>query len=256
MTPVEDRAAVVSLINEAVDDGAGLIKACTEAGIDRRTYHRWLDRATGEIREDRRPEAERPRPPQALTLEEREAVLLTGWEVYDSETGELASELLSRAVLAEGCRDTDLVLHADNGGPQKSATLRATLDKLGVKRSFSRPRVSDDNAYSESLFRTTKYRPDFPVDGFESIDAARIWVLGFVRWYNEEHRHSAIKFVSPGQRHRGEDKDLLSKRDKVYQAARDANPLRWSGATRDWTPPAIVTLNPDRKPPELESEAA
>ena len=88
------------------------------------------------------------------------------------------------------------------------------------------------------------------------MDAARIWVLGFVRWYNEEHHHSAIKFVSPSQRHSGEDKALLAKRHEVYEAARAAHPSRWSGATRNWTPPSIVTLNPDRKSPEVEKAAA
>ena len=88
-----------------------------------------------------------------------------------------------------------------NGAPQRSSTLRIKPDELGLRTSYSRPRVSNDNAYSESLFRTTKYRHDFPLDGFKSIEDAREWVLGFVRWYNNEHRHSTIKFVTSSQRH-------------------------------------------------------
>lgn len=353
MTPLAERATVVSLIDEALEAGAGLLKACEQAGIDRRTYHRWFNRSTGEIRVDGRPEALRPVPSNALTQGERAAVLLTcqlpcfvdlppsqivpaladqgvylasessmyrilhaaaqqhergrsrkrstatvtshhaagpnrlwcwdvtwlsspvrgqfyylymivdvwsrkivGWEVYESETGELASELVTRAVLAERCRDTDVVLHADNGGPQKSATLRATLDKLGLRTSFSRPRVSDDNPYIESLFRTTKYRHDFPVDGFDSIDAARAWVLGFVSWYNNDHHHSAIRFVSPNQRHSGADIAILATRETLYAEARAKNPGRWSGATRNWTPPSVVSLNPDHATRETVAIAA
>lgn len=171
---------------------------------------------------------------------------IVGWEVYESESGELASELISRAVLAKRCRDTELVLHADNGAPQRSSTLRVTLDNLGIRTSFSRPRVSDDNPYSESLFRTAKYRHDFPVDGFNDLDSARQWVLGFVRLYNDEHHHSAIRFVSPSQRHEGRDIDILAQRHRLYEQAKQKHPSRWSGDTRNWTPPAVVSLNPDK----------
>ncbi len=113
---------------------------------------------------------------------------IVGWEVYERECGELASELVRRAVMAQGCPGILEVLHADNGSPQKSATLRATLQQLGIEPSYSRPRVSNDNAYSESLFRTTKYRPDYPSKGFECLEEAQAWVLGFVRWYNLERK--------------------------------------------------------------------
>ena len=142
---------------------------------------------------------------------------IVGYEVYESETGELASELFSRTVLAEGCRGKEVIIHADNGAPQRSSTLRIKLDELGLRTSYSRPRVSNDNAYSESLFRTTKYRHDFPLDGFESIEDAREWVLGFVRWYNNEHRHSTIKFVTSSQRHDGRDIAILAAREVVYE---------------------------------------
>ena len=113
---------------------------------------------------------------------------IVGWEVYEQECGELACEVVTRAVMAEGCRRRPDILHADNGSPQKSAMLRATLQQLGIEPSYSRPRVSNDNPYSESLFRTAKYRPDYPMNGFAELSQARDWVLDFVRWYNGEHQ--------------------------------------------------------------------
>lgn len=179
---------------------------------------------------------------------------IVGWEVNDSETGELASDLVNRATLAERCHGVGLVLHADNGSPQKSSTLRATLDRLGIRSSFSRPRVSDDNPYSEALFRTTKYRPDYPVDGFQTIEAARQWVLQFVRWYNTEHHHSAIAFVTPSQRHDGRDIAILEQRKRVYEDAKQRNQSRWSGSTRSWERPQTVSLNPERQTTHQKDE--
>jgi len=122
----------------------------------------------------------------------------------------------------------------------------AMLHHLGVKPSYSRPRVSDDNAYAESLFRTAKYRPEFPVKGFDDLDDARAWAAQFVRWYNHDHRHSGIRYVSPAQRHAGEDHAILAARHALYMRAREAKPARWSGSTRDWSPLGPVTLNPER----------
>jgi len=172
---------------------------------------------------------------------------IVGWEVHESETAEHASVLIRKACLAEGIHQSGLVLHADNGGPMKGATMLATLQKLGVVPSFSRPSVSDDNPYSESLFRTLKYTPAYPNKPFKSIEAARQWVHGFVQWYNEEHRHSAIRYVTPGQRHRGEDTGLLEQRQAVYEDAKRQNPQRWSGKTRNWCPVAEVWLNPPKE---------
>ncbi len=177
---------------------------------------------------------------------------IVGWEVHDRECGELASMLVRRAVMLEGCLRRPDLLHADNGSPQRSATLRATLEQLGISASYSRPRVSNDNAYSEALFRTTKYRPDYPFNGFETLEESRNWVLGFVRWYNEEHRHSAIKFVTPLERHTGNDVEILQQREVVYAEAKAQHPARWSGDTRDWSRPESVVLNPDK--PEEDSE--
>jgi hypothetical protein len=118
------------------------------------------------------------------------------------------------------------------------------LKWLGVKPSYSRPRVSDDNAFSEALFRTAKYRPEFPTKGFADLDAARAWAAGFVHWYNVDHHHSGIRYVSPAARHDGRDIAILAARHALYLKARDRNPSRWSGDTRNWSHIEVVTLNP------------
>ncbi|WP_299310363.1 IS3 family transposase [uncultured Halomonas sp.] len=172
---------------------------------------------------------------------------ITSWEVFLAESAYNSRTVLERAVLAERIIDQPLVLHADNGSPFKGATLLEKLHELGITPSFSRPRVSNDNPYSEALFRTCKCRPCYPTDGFATLDNAREWVAGFVQWYNHEHRHSGIRLVTPAQRHAGEDKEVLAKRHVINQAARDANPARWSGKTRNWTPIGTVSLNPERE---------
>lgn len=181
---------------------------------------------------------------------------IVGWEVHDRESGEYASILMKKAVLTEKCVHHNLVLHADNGAIQKGSTLRATLEWLGIEPSYSRPRVSDDNAFSESNFRTVKYRPDFPTNGFESIEKARLWVDQFVTWYNTVHKHSGINFVTPVQKHTGEEKEILEQRHRVYQQARAANPNRWSGNTRNWSASGSVWLNPEKSEKEKLLECA
>jgi len=175
-------------------------------------------------------------------------------EVYRRESGDHASALIRRAVLAEGCINTPPVLHADNGGPMKGQALHATLAWLGIERSFSRPRVSNDNAYAEAMFRTVKYRPAYPERGFAGLEAARDWVSEFVAWYNNSHRHSALKYVTPAQRHRGADHVILAERDRLYRKARQARPERWPGPTRDWSPIGDVTLNPANTDSETVSD--
>lgn len=169
-----------------------------------------------------------------------------GSEVYAEESGELAAGLVQRIVMAEQCWRQPLVLHSDNGAPMKSSTLLAKLYDLGITPSRGRPRVSNDHPYSESLFRTLKYCPQWPEQGFADIEAARAWVHDFIAWYNHEHRHSRIRFVTPVQRHRGEDRGILAKRHALYEMAKARCPMRWSGKTRNWEPIGAVDLNPDR----------
>jgi len=175
---------------------------------------------------------------------------IVGWEVHDSDDSVHAAHLVHRTALTEGVavlkRDDRPVLHGDNGATLKATTVLAMLHWLGVKPSYSRPRVSDDNAYAESLFRTAKYRPEFPAKGFVDLAAARDWATNFVRWYNVDHRHSGIRYVSPAQRHAGDDHAILAARHELYVQARALNPARWSRDTRNWTPIGAVTLNPER----------
>lgn len=173
---------------------------------------------------------------------------IVGWNVHEVESSEHAARLIKQACLDEKISRDQIVLHSDNGASMKGVTMLAMLQVLGVLPSFSRPSVSDDNPYSESLFKTLKYHPTFPRwEKFSDINAARIWCEKFAAWYNETHLHSALKFTTPLQRHNGEDATIRHKRNLVYQMAKKQNPERWSGNSRNWSLPEIVTLNPNKK---------
>lgn len=339
MTRSADRQQLVMLVQEAVDNGALLTRACRCIGLSLRTLQRWRTAS-----DDRRATSPRPVPKNKLSAEEEQQVLaicheprfaslppaqivpqladekryvasestfyrvlrrsgemtrrgrqkapqskplatwnatganqlwswditwlksvttgmwfylylledvfsrkIVGYEVHAVESGEHAAELLQRTVLSERCWQQPLVLHADNGAPMKSQTLQVKLAELKITPSHSRPRVSNDNAYVESLFRTLKYVPTWPEKWFSTLEEARAWVEGFVGWYNEDHRHSGIRYVTPGQRHRGEDRQLLEQRKSLYEAAKRSNPQRWSGQTRNWSRQEEVWLNPERE---------
>jgi len=184
---------------------------------------------------------------------------IVGWAVHEREDSELAAVLIRQAATREQVEPGSLILHSDNGGPMKGATMLATLQWLGIVPSFSRPRVSDDNAFSEALFSTVKGRPEYPTKPFESLEAARLWVERFVQWYNYDHLHSAIRFVTPAARHAGIEHEVLDQRKRVYEAARRRNPARWTRETRCWDPVEEVVLNGDRlnaKPSTLERKTA
>ena len=182
---------------------------------------------------------------------------IVGWEVHDRESADLAAMLIRQAVLAEDCITRPLVLHADNGSPMKGATMKVTMEKLGITASYSRPRVSNDNPFSEALFRTCKYRPDWPTKGFATKADAQAWVKSFASWYNGDHLHSAIRFVTPDARHTGTDRATLANRAGLYANARTQNPERWSGKTRNWQPAGPVWLNPENEisAPEIRDVA-
>ncbi|MDN6294681.1 MAG: IS3 family transposase [Alkalibacterium sp.] len=169
---------------------------------------------------------------------------IVSYEVWETEKAEYAETLIRKATLSQGVNGRPLVLHSDNGSPMKAATFLATLEKLGVQSSFSRPRVSNDNPYSESLFKTMKYRPEFPFSGFSSLEEARKWVQRFVSWYNNIHLHSGINYLTPYQRHYGLEQMIMEKRNKTYEEAKLKHPERWSKGTRDWSLPEYVSLNP------------
>lgn len=164
--------------------------------------------------------------------------------VHSDDSNEFAAELILQACREYGIEPETLTLHADNGGAMKGSTMLATMQSLGIVPSFSRPSVSDDNPYSEALFRTLKHVPFYPRKPFASLDAAWAWVERFVAWYNGEHCHSAIGFVTPDERHAGKDVAVLRARRHVYERARHQHPERWARAIRKWDAPALVALNP------------
>ncbi len=172
---------------------------------------------------------------------------VVGWEVWESEEAKYAKQLIQKAVVNEKIKGEPLVLHSDNGSPMKAATFQALLEKMGIQSSFSRPRVSNDNPYSEAMFRTLKYRPNFPSRGFETLDKARKWASEFVYWYNEVHLHSGLNYVTPVQCHTGVHTAILERREEVYEQAKNKHPERWARQTRNWAPHEKVALNPMRE---------
>jgi len=170
--------------------------------------------------------------------------LIINWEIHEVESAEHAQDLVKKATFKHGVLGKPLVLHSDNGSPMTAQDFQNLLARLGITKSYSRPRVSNDNPFSEALFKTLKYTKDFPVKGFASIEEARKWVYKFVELYNTEFLHSGIKFVTPLQRHTGQDVEILANRDEVYKAAKSKRPERWTKDTRDWSRIDQVALNP------------
>jgi hypothetical protein len=181
---------------------------------------------------------------------------IVGQEVHVNEDMNKSSDLIDRICEKEKIKKKELVLHSDNGGPMKGATMLATLQRLGIVPSFSRPRVSDDNPYSESLFKTLKYCPQYPSKPFSSLDNAQDWVNDFVDWYNNKHLHSGINFVTPSCRHDGKDVLILRRRKIVYETARINNPNRWSRKSRNWDHEKFVYLNHLQKKNEGDRKVA
>jgi transposase InsO family protein len=171
---------------------------------------------------------------------------IVGWRVHERESHHLAANMIEQICRAEDIDPVGLVLHADNGTPMRGSSMISTLQSLGIVPSFSRPHVSDDNPYSEALFRTLKYTPAYPRSPFGNLAIAQGWVERFVAWYNGEHRHSAIRFVTPNQRHFGSERTVLAKRAVVYARAKKKNPNRWTRTPRNWIPIQTVVLNPER----------
>jgi transposase InsO family protein len=165
---------------------------------------------------------------------------IVGWGIYEEESGENASELFKK--ICKNLNVKNVVLHSDNGNAMKSANMLATLFFLGVIPSFSRPRTSNDNAFSESLFKTLKYTAGYPVY-FKKLSAAIIWMEGFENWYNKNHRHSMINYVTPDQRHNGEDIEILKRRKITYENAKEKYPERWSRHAKQWNYIKDVYLN-------------
>lgn len=173
---------------------------------------------------------------------------IVGWSVHHEQSADYAADLVKQSCIDECIERDQVILHSDNGSPMKGASMLAMLEILGVVPSFSRPSVSDDNPFSEALFKTLKYRPNFPLTNkFGTIFDARSWVVQFQKWYNNEHMHSGLKFITPNQRHVGDDKVIMKNRHNVYMQAKEKHPERWSGGSRNWQLPTLVTLNANRK---------
>jgi len=172
--------------------------------------------------------------------------MIIHWEIHEVESAELSSMMIETAYEKHQIKKGQVTLHSDNGGPMKGATMLATLQRLGVIPSFSRPKVSDDNPFSEALFKTIKYCPSFPEKNFGSLDEAKAWVEKFVDWYNNCHLHSGIRFVTPASRHYGFDQNILDLRHAVYEKAKSDRPDRWSKKTRNRSKINVVELNPGR----------
>jgi len=180
---------------------------------------------------------------------------IVGFDVFDCELAEHAASTVAKAYRAEGIKKGDVTLHSDNGKPMKGVTMIAMLQTLGIIPSFSRPSVSDDNPFSESLFRTMKYSPWYPEKPFESIENALAWVIVFVEWYNNIHLHSGIKFISPNARHQGLEVAILDNRKRVFEAAKEKNPNRWSGNIRNWECAGAVYLNKKQSSTSVKASA-
>lgn len=171
---------------------------------------------------------------------------IMGWDVHPRESMWQAARFMSRAIRESGAPREGLVLHSDNGGPMRGSPLSSALRLLGVAQSFSRPRVPNDNPFSEALFRTMKQRPTYPARAFASLEHARAWVASFVAWFNGVHRHSALGFVTPDERYFGTERQVLERRRALYARALALRPQRWSGPPRDWSPRCAVWFRPGR----------
>jgi len=176
---------------------------------------------------------------------------VTGWMVAMRESAELAKRLIEESCVKQQIQRGQLTLHADRGTSMSSKPVAFLLADLGVTKTHSRPHVSDDNPYSESQFRTLKYRPEFP-DRFGCIQDSRAFCQGFFRWYNEEHRHSGLALLTPAMVHYGQTARILEQRQTVLDVAYRAHPERFvRQAPKPLSVPTEVWIN---KPPNLENK--
>jgi putative transposase len=171
---------------------------------------------------------------------------VVGWGVHEEQCGDFAAGLLDATCARLGRCPGERVLHSDNGKPMKGSSMLAMMQTLNVVPSFSRPHVSDDNPYVESIFRTLKYRPGHDGTRFDTVEEAAAWAQNFVTWYNHVHLHSGIGFVTPADRHEGRDIAILQHRRALYSRAQAAHPERWTKAHRPWERPDQVLLLPNQ----------
>lgn len=168
---------------------------------------------------------------------------IVAWSIDTVESDKVAKHLIGRGCEREGIDPDQLVLHSDRGAQMTSTTIAELLEDLGVTRSLSRPRTSNDNPYSEANFKTVKYRPDYP-DRFGSLNEARTWMRKFVHWYNHNHYHSGIGYLHPVDVHAGTAHKTVTARQAVLDAAYNANPERFRNQPpRAANPPTEAWIN-------------
>lgn len=170
--------------------------------------------------------------------------MTVGWLLAERESAALAAQLFAEAVARHGVEPGSLTVHADRGSAMRSEGLAQLLGSLGVVRSFSRPHVSDDNAFSESQFKTLKYQPDYP-DRFNSPTHARAWCQEFFAWYNDHHQHSGLALFTPADVFYGRVDEVAARRQTALDVAYSAHPERFpNGPPVVRRPPASVSINP------------
>jgi putative transposase len=181
--------------------------------------------------------------------------LVVGWLLADRECASLAQRLIAESYTKQGLVPGQVTLHADRGTSMTAKTMLQKLADLGIQPSHSRPRTSNDNAFSEAHFKTLKYRPDFP-DRFDSQQHAEHVCRKLLDWYNNEHHHSALAYLTPTERHYGHARAKLAERQRVLDAAYAASPERFvNGPPRVATPPEAVWINPPSKEATIEIHA-
>ena len=180
---------------------------------------------------------------------------VVGWLLAHHENGKLAARVLREACEREGVEQAQLTIHADRGAAATSKTVADMLAALGVRRSFSRPRVSDDNPFSESLFKHAKYSPTFP-NRFTAFNDARAFCQRFFPWYNDHHHHSGLAFFTPSAVHHGLVEQIAATRSLVLADAFSRHPERFvHGPPAPRMPPAVVYINPPLEPIASEIKA-
>jgi putative transposase len=167
---------------------------------------------------------------------------VVGWTVAARESEAIARELIGRTRERQGIDPEQLTLHADRGAPMIARSMAELLDDLGIHKSHSRPRVSNDNPYSEAHFKTLKYHPDYP-QRFESIQAARAWCRNFFDWYSHTHYHSGIGYLRPADLHAGRHHEILKRRQEVLDQAHAAHPQRFHRRPKPAAPPMKAWIN-------------
>jgi putative transposase len=179
---------------------------------------------------------------------------VVGWLIAEQESASLARELVGQTCVKQGIQPEQLTLHADRGSPMIAKSLALLLADLGVTKNHSRPQVSDDNPYSESQFKTMKYRPDYP-ERFGSMLAARSWARSFFGWYNQEHHHSALGLMTPADVHLGRAAQIRQQRQQVLQLAYEQHPERFvQGLPQPPALPDAVWINPPHRSREAMAE--